>query len=197
MNYKNFVFDFGNVLASFDGEELLTHFCEDKKDRALLKKIIFENWQALDEGTIRYQDYIDQALLQTPEHLHKNVRAFFKDWHRYLAPLTQTWDFIRELKASGHSIYLLSNAPVYFADHASEVYEILKEFDGILFSAPVLLAKPQPEIYRLLFDKWDLDPQDCFFLDDKPENIEAAKKAGMNGIVFTGDIEAVKAAAFS
>ena len=55
----------------------------------------------------------------------------------------------------------------------------------------------QPEIYRLLFDKWDLDPQDCFFLDDKPENIEAAKKAGMNGIVFTGDIEAVKAAAFS
>ena len=78
MNYKNFVFDFGNVLASFDGEELLTHFCEDKKARALLKKIIFENWQALDEGTIRYQDYIDQALLQTPEHLHKNVRAFSK-----------------------------------------------------------------------------------------------------------------------
>ena len=54
MNYKNFVFDFGNVLASFDGEELLTHFCEDKKDRALLKKIIFENWQALD-GTRRIQ----------------------------------------------------------------------------------------------------------------------------------------------
>ena len=194
MNYKNFVFDFGNVLASFDGEELLSHFCDDKKDRALLKKIIFENWQALDEGTVSYQDYIDQALSQTPEHLHENVHAFFKDWHKYLTPLTQTWDFIRELKTSGYSIYLLSNAPVYFADHAEEV---LNEFDGILFSAPVLLAKPQPEFYQLLFDKWKLDPKDCFFLDDKPENIEGAKKIGMDGIVFTGDIEAVKAVAFS
>ena len=99
-----------------------------QKDRALLKKIIFENWQALDEGTIRYQDYIDQALLQTPEHLHKNVRAFFKDWHRYLTPLTQTWDFIRELKASGLFHLSALQRACHFADHASEVYEILKEF---------------------------------------------------------------------
>lgn len=195
MNYKNFVFDFGNVLASFDGDALLTHFCEDENDRTLLLKNIFENWQALDEGSVSYQDYINQVLSNTPGHLHETVLAFFKDWHRYLTPLTQTWDFIRELKASGHSIYLLSNAPVYFADHAAEVYEILNEFDGILFSAPVLLAKPQPEFYQLLFDKWKLDPKECFFLDDKPENIEGAKKAGMNGIVFTGDIEAVKAVA--
>ena len=193
MRYKNFVFDFGNVLATFDGDSLLSHFCNNKEDRSLLLTALFENWQAIDEGSISYQDYIEQALSHTPVRLHETVHAFFKDWYRYLDPITQTWDFIHELKAAVHSVYLLSNAPVYFAEHAAEVYDILSEFDGILFSAPVLLAKPQPEFYQLLFRKWNLDPKTCFFLDDKPENIEGAKKVGMDGIVFTGDIDAVKA----
>lgn len=192
MRYKNFVFDFGNVLAKFDGESILTHFSDNKEDRALLLTILFKNWQALDEGTITYQNYIEQALSHTPERLRETAQAFFKDWYRYLDPIPQTWDFIRELKEAGHSVYLLSNAPVYFADHAAEVYDILSEFDGILFSAPVLLAKPQPEFYQLLFKKWNLNPEECFFLDDKPENIEGAKQVGMDGIVFTGDISAVK-----
>ena len=39
---------------------------------------------------------------------------------------------------------------------------------------------------------YDLKPEECFFLDDKPENIRTSLEVGMDGIVFTGDIEAVK-----
>lgn len=47
--------------------------------------------------------------------------------------------------------------------------------------------KPNPDIYQHLFDTFSLNPSDCFFMDDKPENIKAAQKLGMNGMVFTGE----------
>ena len=54
------------------------------------------------------------------------------------------------------------------------------------------MAKPEPEIYQHLFQAYDLKPEECFFIDDLERNIKAAKAVGMDGIIFTGDIDAVK-----
>ena len=75
---------------------------------------------------------------------------------------------------------ILSNAPTYFAEHA-DYYEIVREFDGVVFSAPVRMAKPDARIYRYLFEHFDLKPETCFFLDDKPANLEAGRAAGWTG----------------
>ena len=100
------------------------------------------------------------------------------------------------MAVSGFKCYILSNAPTYFAEHA-DYYEIVREFDGVVFSAPVRMAKPDARIYRYLFEHFDLKPETCFFLDDKPANVEAGRAAGMDGIVFTGDVEAVKKEIFA
>lgn len=70
--------------------------------------------------------------------------------------------------------------------------ELLSQFDGILFSGPIRLAKPSPEIYSHFLRKFDLKAEECFFIDDLEPNINAAKEAGMGGLVFTGDINEVK-----
>ena len=106
----------------------------------------------------------------------------------------KSWKFIKELKARGVPIYLLSNASTRFAERAPEDYPILKEFDGIVFSAPLKMAKPGHDIYYHLFNKYDLLPSECFFIDDTVENVIASKELGMESILFTGDIEAVKRA---
>ena len=90
-------------------------------------------------------------------------------------------------------IYILSNAPTHFAEHA-DFYEITKEFDGIIFSAVIKMAKPNADIYNYLFDTYGLKPEECFFLDDRKDNIEAGRALGMEGIIFTGDITSVKKA---
>ena len=56
----------------------------------------------------------------------------------------------------------------------------------------ILVAKPDQEIYEYFFRKFDLNPSECFFIDDLEKNIQGAKDAGMDGIIFTGDIQAVK-----
>lgn len=58
---------------------------------------------------------------------------------------------------------------------------------------PLLLkAKPDPAIYRYLFETFSLDPKECFFIDDLEKNINAARSLGMDGIVFNGNIDDVK-----
>ena len=92
-------------------------------------------------------------------------------------------DVVRELKARGYTLYLLSNAArrqhTYWHDiPGSEC------FSGTLISADVHLLKPEAAIYQALFDKFDLTAASCLFVDDFPPNIEAAENAGMQGIVF-------------
>ena len=48
-------------------------------------------------------------------------------------------------------------------------------------------VKPEPEIYRLLYKKYGLIPEECVFIDDSAANIEGAERTGMPGIVFHGD----------
>lgn len=193
MKYKHIIFDFGNVLGRFDEDYILGKFCKNEAAFPILKKAIFENWKALDAGSIDYEENVAHAVTLVPEYLKETVARFFQDWNKYLTPLTQTWELVRELKDKGYSLYILSNASVNFAEHASQ-YEITKEFDGIVFSAVIQKLKPEPDIYRYLFDTYSLKPSECFFIDDCVENIIAARSLGMDGIIFTGDTEAVKAA---
>ena len=63
--------------------------------------------------------------------------------------------------------------------------EAMREIDGKVISAMVGMIKPDAGIYQCLFDKYNLNPEECVFIDDRLENIEGGRKLGMEGIVFT------------
>ena len=193
MKYKNVVFDFGNVIGGFDGRYMLEQFCTSEKDRDLLAPVIFAGWQELDRGTVDYDEYVEEMVSSVPARLENTVRSFFRGWPDHITPIRETQELIGELYQKGVPVYLLSNAPTYFAEWAKGC-GILKMFSGIVFSAPLKMAKPDPEIYRYLFETYSLKPEESFFIGDLRSNIETGRKLGMEGIVFTGDIGKVKAA---
>ena len=193
MKYKNIIFDFGNVIGKFDGKYIMQPFCASEEDCSLLCSVIDKKWGELDKGTVDYDEYIEECLTALPERLADPTRAFFKDWPRYITPKEETLRFIDELVERNVPVYLLSNAPTYFAEWARQ-YEVLKKFSGVVFSAPLKTAKPDPAIYQYLFRTYSLKPEECFFIDDLEQNIEAGKSLGMDGFIFTGDIEEVKKA---
>lgn len=194
MKYKNIIFDFGNVIGKFKGDYILGKFASTPEDFDILADAIFKNWVALDAGTIDYDQNAEDTIAGLPDHLKDTARDFFENWFQYVDPLPETWKFIKELKARGVPIYLLSNASTRFAERALEDHPILKEFDGIVFSAPLKMAKPGHDIYYHLFNEFNLLPRECFFIDDTVENVIASKELGMESILFTGDIDAVKRA---
>ena len=54
------------------------------------------------------------------------------------------------------------------------------------------MIKPQPEIYQLCLEKFNLKAEECFFIDDAPANIEGALCCGISGAVFHGDVKLLR-----
>ncbi|MGH7095052.1 MAG: HAD-IA family hydrolase, partial [Stellaceae bacterium] len=65
-------------------------------------------------------------------------------------------------------------------------FDFLGWFRGILVSGEVGVLKPDPAIYRLLVERFAIDPHRAVFIDDVKANAEAASCVGIRGIHFTG-----------
>ena len=53
-----------------------------------------------------------------------------------------------------------------------------------MISADVGCLKPENKMYEMFFKKFNLNPKECFFIDDQKENVDAAQKFGMRGFTF-------------
>lgn len=79
---------------------------------------------------------------------------------------------------------LLSNATLRLESTLRELH-IEDCFDVIIISALVGLMKPDPAIYNLTLQRLGIAPQQAVFVDDMPQNVEAAQTLGIHGIRFT------------
>lgn len=187
---KDVIFDFGGVVCTFSQGAILDDFCTGEA-HARLKPVLFRSWQALDEGTADYEEYVAETLKLLDGEDKQIAQRFFREWHRSMRPIPGIWALIGELKARGYGVYLLSNASTWFAGHLDD-YPILRLFDGRLISAPEKMAKPEERIYRLALERFGLNAAETLFVDDRAENTEAAERVGIAGYVFDGDAEKLR-----
>ena len=191
---KNIIFDMGQVLIHWRPHMFTGHYGLEEAEEQLLIKELFTNmeWPQLDRGTISDEEAIASVSKRLPEKLHPIVEDVITGWWKLpLVPMEGMEDLIRGLKENGYRIYLLSNASIclrqYFHRIPGSQY-----FDGHIVSSEHKLLKPQPEIYETLFERYNLVPEECFFIDDSPYNIEGAYMCGMTGAVFHGDVEELR-----
>ena len=187
MKYKNIVFDFGNVIGRFDPNYILEHYVHSTEDFSTLADAIFKNWPALDAGTLDYDQTTKETIASLPDYLKGTATDFYDNWFQYVTPLTDTWNLIHQLKDCGYSIYLLSNANLALRMYFPRIPGA-QCFDKLMVSAEEKLLKPSHEIYERLYEKFGLIPEECFFIDDTPANVEGALRTGMEGTVFYGDV---------
>ncbi len=191
---RNIIFDMGNVLRDFSPMRCILPYVQGE-DALLICEEVFgkEEWRQLDRGVITYEDLVTRVKLRLPERLHDTLDEIIAHWHEYMPEDPEMTELVKALKANGYRMYLLSNASVRFAVY-KDSFEALKYFSGTIVSAFYQTLKPEEEIYRILFNTFQLKPEECFFVDDNSDNIEAGRKLGMEGHVFTGDKSALKAA---
>ena len=98
------------------------------------------------------------------------------------------YDLLNELKDKGHSLFGLTN-------WSYKVYDVIKKYpifsllDGMVISSEVHLLKPDVRIYQCLMGKYGLKAEECVFIDDRKENVEAARSIKMQGIVFVDALQ--------
>ncbi|MCR5457310.1 MAG: HAD family phosphatase [Clostridiales bacterium] len=182
--YKNIVFDVGGVLSGYKFEKVMheKYGAEEGRTGKLVKQMGSDKiWNEFD-----YENYNFYEVVELFAEKYKDdadfIREIFSHMAEYADPYYDVWDLVHELKSVGYKIYLLSNySSVTFQWQLGDGY-FLKDVDGYLFSHEIHEIKPHPIIYQKFFEKNSLNPSECLFFDDRPDNVEGAKGEGMDAI---------------
>lgn len=185
---KNIVFDFGNVIVKWDIDSILEKYAINDVESKKLKEIIFESeeWLQLDEGIISAGQAEKIFQGKAPDNLKNQVREIMNTWFEKIEFNKEICILIKQLKQNGYKIYGLSNTNIQFYEYIKKS-DIGMYFDGFVISAVEKMMKPDKKIFERLFEKFSLNPQECFFVDDIEKNIIASKECGMEGFVFNID----------
>ena len=184
----------GGVLIDFNFDRTLKEYYPEKY-HDILNQLVFKNdvWRRMDGGFERSDDVIARVVPLLPEETRQLKSGMISDFYPYMPAIDGMADLIKRLKKAGYSVYLLSNATPRFFDRYLDI-PALTLMDGYFISALYKLLKPQREIYEAFCNKFSLKAEECFFIDDMPQNIQGAKDYGMSGFVFKKDIQALEKA---
>ncbi|HLW77335.1 MAG TPA: HAD family phosphatase [Bryobacteraceae bacterium] len=103
-------------------------------------------------------------------------------WSRYDE---RVFEWVDRLRASGIRTGILSNLPRPLGERLRETEGFLEHFDQVTFSYELRLVKPQKEIYDHAVRGVGVAAGESLFLDDRTENIEGARAAGLQAELFT------------
>ena len=122
---------------------------------------------------------------QYPEY-DELIRAYRLRWSEMVAgEIPGTVAILRALHAAGTPLYALTNWSQETFPIAQQRFDFLSLFRGIVVSGSERLVKPDLAIYRLLVERFDLNPARCVYIDDSATNAAAATLLGMHAIHFT------------
>lgn len=186
--FRNIVFDFGQVLVRFDPAAMVAQDVKDEADRALVTNVLFDRklWDRLDAGTITDEEVLAAARAALPARLHAAAERIYRDWPYRLPEIEGMRALLRDLKARGKRVFVLSNISKYFAAH-TDGSPILAETDGCVFSSLCGFVKPDPAIFAYICEKHGLLPRETVFVDDNAANVAGGRAFGLQTYLFDGD----------
>lgn len=185
---KNVVFDLGGVMINYYPRKFIEDLGYEKELGDRLCDAIFYDptWIEMDRGTYpTYHDAVPVFVQRHPE-LEGEIRHFFNNtWMDIYTVKEDTEEILYNWAAQRANIYILSNYAADGFSYACSKFPFFEKAKGKVCSAFEHCMKPDPEIYRILLERYNLDPSETVFIDDVPKNVQGAIDVGIHGIVFT------------
>jgi 2-haloacid dehalogenase len=184
---KAVVFDLGGVLIDWDPRHLYRKLLADEAAvEEFLATVCTPEWNAeLDRGR-PFAEGVAELVERHPEHA-ANIAAYHERWSEMVVgDIPGTVEVLAELRTAGVPLYALTNWSAETFAITRGRFEFLEWFDGLLVSGQERVTKPDPAIFRLLVDRFGLDPAATVFVDDAEANVAAARRLGIDAIRFTG-----------
>jgi len=140
--------------------------------------------ERFETGRIAPEEFVDEVCgilgmwVSTPQ--------FWEIWSSIFLPQTIIPESLVEglRRRQRQRLLLLSNTNAIHFAMVEERYPLLRHFDGYVLSYQVGAMKPSPAIYREAIARAGCRPEECFFTDDVPQFVEAARQEGMDAVQF-------------
>ncbi len=177
---KNIIFDLGGVILYDKPNSVLLNFNLDKDVYNELN-IFFNDWNELDLGKKTLEEKYNECNFL--DEINIKYKDFLLNYYKYRKINIELIDMINKLKENNYDIYILSDnnheTYNYYKNHP-----FFKNIDGWIVSCEYGVLKKDGKLFNILIDKYNLNPSECYFIDDKVENIKEAQKLGIKGYVF-------------
>ena len=180
MAIKNIIFDFGGVVMDWNPRYFFKdYFKDDEKMEYFLKNIATDEWNIEQDRGRSLADGTDFQVEKHPE-WEKEIRAYYDNWTMMLkSDIPENVEILRKLEHSKYELFGLTNWSAETFPFALENYDFFKIFkDKIVVSGAEKMIKPDPEIWNILLERYQIKAEESVFIDDNFKNIEAAKKLG-------------------
>lgn len=183
---KNVVFDLGGVLVDWNPRYLYRNvFKSEDEMEYFLQHVCSPEWNARLDAGLPFEQAIEERCQAYP-HYTREIRLYWDRWPEMLrGEISSVVEVFRQFQdMGGFKIYALSNWSSQTFPVAQEKFAFLSEFDGLILSGNEGLIKPDPKIFDLVLDRYELMAADCLFIDDNLDNVTTALDMGFLALHF-------------
>jgi 2-haloacid dehalogenase len=182
------VFDLGGVLIDWNPRHLYRKLFggDEAAMEEFLAGVCTPEWNRCQDAGRPVAEAARELKARYPDH-GALIDAYYARFDEMMAgPIADSVAVLAELRAGGVPLYALTNFSAETYPLALARFAFIGWFKGVLVSGEHGVIKPDPAIYRLLVERFAIDPHQAVFIDDVKANAEAAACVGIQGIHFTG-----------
>jgi 2-haloacid dehalogenase len=183
---NNVIFDLGGVLIDWNPRYLYRKiFKTEEEINWFLENVCTPEWNDQQDAGRSFEEATEELVTKFPEH-ELAIRAWYGRWNETInGRIHETVELLKEIKESKkYKLYALTNWSAETFPWALDNFEFLHWFEGIVVSGVEKSRKPFPEFYKILFDRYQINPAQAIFIDDNIKNVEGALKVGLPTIHF-------------
>ena len=183
---KDIIFDFGNVLVQWHPEQVYgEYFGDEAKAWWFLRHVADMDFRQRVDAGESMDKCIHEKQEQYPDYADA-IELYRSKWREMLTDeVPGMRELIHELRIKNYELFGLTNWSMETFPEARGHFGILQMIDRYVVSGAEGYVKPDPRLFQILLDRYHLKAEGCTFIDDNPDNVAAATKLGMRGIVFT------------
>ena len=188
------IFDLGGVLIDWNPRYLYQKIFDTAEEvEYFLENICVSEWNVQQDAGRSLAEATELLIAQHPK-WEAHIRDFYGRWVEMLGGIyVGTVNLLEELRHSGkYRIYALTNWSGETFPIAHERYDFFRHFEGIVVSGDEKLKKPDPKLYQVLFDRYEVEPTRALFIDDSVKNIEMGRKLGLHSVHFQSSAQMVR-----
>lgn len=179
---KYIVFDFGGVLIDWDPLYLYKNRFKEKAElNFFLNEVCNHQWNEKQDAGRSFKDGIAELITEYPQY-REEIELFHTNWIDMIGgEIKENTSLIDELR-NEYLLFGLTNWSAETFPLVYNKYSFFKKLDHIIVSGEEKLIKPDPEIYKRLLYKCEIEAKHTLFVDDNELNTKAAQNLGFHTI---------------
>ncbi len=184
---QHIVFDIGKVLIHYDPDIPFSRLIPDPAERKwFFDNVCTPDWNIEQDRGRDWEEAEAELLAIYPSH-EENIRNFRRHWHEMVPHAYDgSVDIMERLIDAGHDVTMLTNFASDTFVEARARFPFLDKPRGVTVSGEIKAIKPDKAIYDHHASTFGLTPPATLFIDDSQKNVDGAKAAGWQAVLFTG-----------